>query len=92
MAEYRMNAPHGWRGLPDNELEQLVADDLHDWLDLGACDPTNLFKSQEPTPGQLALYATSEFQQALWNEGVHSALYNDDGVVLPAAMEGYRLF
>ena len=86
-----MDAPAGWRELPDDELEQLAADDLQDWLDEGVCDPSNLFKTQEPTAGQLALYAITEFQQALWNEGVHTALYNDDGVVLPAAMEGYRL-
>lgn len=87
-----MTAPSDWRDLSDMELEQMVADDLEDWLDESVCDPTAGPQVYEPTPGQLALFAITEFQNALWNEGVHTALYNDDGVVLPAAMNGYRHF
>lgn len=87
-----MVPPTGWRAFLDDELERIVADDLQDWLDENICDPANEPKVHEPSPGQLALFAITEFEQALWNEGVHTALYNDDGIVLPAAKEGYRHF
>lgn len=92
MAEHRMNALAGWRELDDQDLVELVCEDLDTWLDGGLYDPAAGPSFQEPTPGQVGLYALWRLERSLWFEGVETTLQNSDGVYLPAAMEAYRLF
>lgn len=92
MGEHRMQYPDGWREMDDQDLVDLVSDDLDAWLDEGYYDETVGFNPQEPTKGQVGLYAVFGFERSIWFEGVDTTLGNSDGVFLPAALEGYRLF
>ncbi|MCB9893472.1 MAG: DUF4375 domain-containing protein [Planctomycetes bacterium] len=88
MTEHRIDAPAGWRELPDDDLAWLAIEHLVPVV----CHTEDLEAILTAmTPGQRAVYCTHYCEADVTNGGFHQYLSNSTGDTAPEAIGGFRL-
>ncbi|MCA8919981.1 MAG: DMP19 family protein [Planctomycetes bacterium] len=91
MTELRMNAPEGWRELPDDKLAWLVIEVIWEWADFYGEYPPFVEQMDELTTGQRAVYATTWLDREVKNGGFYQFFENSTGMLGPEALAGFRV-